>query len=364
MNTKLAFGWLAAAALAACSDEPERVDVQQQSLSGVQLVWHVPGQKPFVSVVPRSDGSALATTHDDVFSIDPTGAVTVVHDGPPPPQGPRPIIAEGSDGFLVPSKERVSVHDASGALKTEVPLGLNEYARFVPGSLKTFVPSVESPDPEHGRVLAARVFDESGAQSFAFETKDLVKSELTAGHLVWATRTELTKSTLDGSKIWKLPIRVQKLEASADAKRLIVNRGGDTRVVELYDESKKIGASTFEAPLWNIAIAPNGKFAAASSRSTLRIFENGKQIASMALGDVYPVSLDVADDGSVLLGTQTRKEPSSAVRLFDPGGDELWSKPFASDRNAHRPDVTFTPDGKGFSVRDAAGISFFAREGL
>jgi hypothetical protein len=352
--------WLACSALAACADAPEITRTQTQPLSPATLEWHVPSQSPFIYVAPRSDGSVLATTADDVLSIDPAGNASVVYDGPPPPNGPRPVVSEGSDGFLLPDSGQVGVHDASGAQQATIGVALNEYARFVPSSLRTFVPKVEALDPENGRVIEGRVFDEAGNLAKAFATPDLVKSRLTANHLLWATRTEIKKTKLDGSNVWTLPLPVQKLEAAADATRWIVNRGGDTRVVEIYAETTKIGASTFDRPIYNLAIAPNGTWAAACSKTTLRTFENGKLKKSIALGSVYPVSLDVADDGAVLLGLQDTKENTS-VRWYDWKGTLLWSQSFAKDRNAYRPEVRFTPNGTGFVVRDAAGLSFFSR---
>lgn len=362
MRRPIAISLLACLALAACSGKRESTAENRESLTAAVLKWKVPSQAPFVHVALRSDGSALATTHDDVVAIDTAGHASVVHDGPPPPQGPRPVVSEGSDGFLLPGNGQVRVYDASGGAKTKIALGINEYAVFVPGSLRTFVPLAESSDPEHGRVVKARVLDESGKVASTFVAEDLVQSRVTASHVLWATRKDLTKTKLDGSKVWTLPIRAQKLEASADAGRLVVNRGGDTRVVQLYAETKLLGSHTFDAPIWNIAIAPAGRFAAANSKTTLRIFDNGKQRASIALGNVYPVSLDVADDGAVLLGLQDGKKPATRATLYDASGTSSWSQTFASDRNAYRPDVRFTPDGSGFAVRDAAGLSFFSRE--
>jgi hypothetical protein len=178
----------------------------------------------------------------------------------------------------------------------------------------------------------------------------------------WATAGEWHKHKLDGSALWSLPIRVQRFELDYAGKRSIVQRAGDTRRVELYDEQSLIGQSTFDRPLYNLAIAPLGQYAAANSKTILRLFHGGKTVAQVQLGSVYPVSMDVADDGWMLVGIQDRRARASYVRMYDAKGVLKWSKTLPDERQAYRPEVRFTPDGKGFFVREKSTLSFYTRE--
>ncbi|MBX3260069.1 MAG: hypothetical protein KF782_10285 [Labilithrix sp.] len=347
----------------ACADSPERGETgaASQALAGPTLKWSVTSASPFVDLAPRSDGSAIAATKESVLSIDASGAKTTLYAGPPPVG--RPLVQRGAEGFLVPTGKGVSVHDATGTAKGAVSFGANEYARLIPGGLDTFVPRAESIDPEDVTIVEGRVFSQTGALAASFATSKLVKSRITKSHVLWATRSTLTKSSLAGATEWvNTSVQPHRFEIDDEGRAYIVNRSGDTRVVELYDKTTRLGAYTFDAPVWNIAIAPGGVYAAASSKSVAVVFKHGAVVGKVPLGGVYPVSLDVADDGRLLLGTQDRAKKTTGVALFDASGASLFSKPFGDDDDAYRPDVRFAPGGNGFFVRDRAGLSFYVTE--
>ncbi len=323
--------------------------------------WSVTSTKPFVYISPQGDGSVLATTRDDVVSIDASGAQTLLYDGPESAP-PSLVLAEGVKGFGVRAGGSIVLHDASGAKKASVPLEPLEYARLIPGSLRTFVPRAESIDGEHGRMLEGRVFDESGKLGAKFAATGLRQSRTSNDYVVWATGKQLTKTKLAGGDVWSLPIMVQRFEIDQQARFGIVNRAGDTRVVELFDEDKLLTKTTFDRPIWNLAISPEGKYAAANSKTTVRLFASGKLAKTWTLGSVYPVSLDVSDLGYVLVGVQDLQKHMSSVLLYDAGGALKWSQTFGVDHNAHRPEVRFGPDGAAFLVRTKQELSYFVME--
>lgn len=341
----------------ACSDVPGDVDARtgttSQELVTVTLKWAKSGS--FGSLAPRNDGSAITTMKGKAVGISPSGAATTLYAGDLTPK-----LQRGSEGFLVPHAKGTTVYDAMGIRKGEVLHAAHEYAKLIPGSVDVFVPRARSGDPENLDIDEARVFKSDGNLGSKFKAEELVLSRLTKSHLFWATRDTLVKSTFDGGLVWKGEIPANRFEVDDPGRYLIVNRDGDTRVVDVYDGTKRLGTSTFEAPVWNIAIAPNGSFSAANSKTTARLFNGGKLAASFQLGEVFPVSLDVSDEGYVLVGTQDRKKKVAVVTLYTAAGAVAWSKPLGEDDNAYRPDVRFAPNGRGFFVRDRAGVSFYA----
>lgn len=355
-----------AALASGCADSPERTGSAaaggaSQALGVAGLKWKVTSPEPFIGLAPRSDGSALATTRTSVLAIDPTGTKTVLFedkDG-----AAHPYVQEGVEGFLVRTSKGAVVHDASGAKKSSLALGPNEWARLVPGGLGTFAPHAVSADAEDSAVDKGRIFSDTGALSATFSAEGLVQSRTTKSYVIWSTRKALVKSKLNGTAVWSASVAVHRFETDAAGRFLVVHRAGDTRVVELYDEAKPIGSSTFDTPIWNVAISPSGVYAAACSKTVARLFKGGKLQASIPLVGVYPVSLDVSDRGQVLVGTQDRQKKQTAVTLADPSGATVWNQIFDDDTNAYRPDVRFAPDGRGFFVREKSGLSFYAMEG-
>lgn len=331
---------------------------QAQALGGVLLKWSVPNAAaPFVEVASKSDGSVLATTREDVVRISPTGVKTVVYDGLP--DTGRPRVAEGVDGFFVSHAGQYRVYDAAGVQKASVAIAGTDYPRLVPGTLSTFWARTGSGDPESPRVIQGRFVNASGAVTASFAATDLTHSRVGKTHVVWATPTAVTKTSFAGATAWTKSTAVHAFEIDDAAKFWLANRSGDTRVVELFDGTASIGASTFESPVWNLSVAPLGQWAAANSKGVARLFKAGKVNAQIQLGDVFPVSLDVSDGGYVLLGLQSRKNKNCLVKLYDSAGTEKWSKTLAEDANGYRPEVRFTPDGKGFSVREQAALSLY-----
>jgi hypothetical protein len=340
----------------ACADAPDGTDAAvgttSQELVTVSLKWSNAGA--FTALAPRSDGSALATTKGTALAIGPTGAKTTLYTG-----STTPRLQRGSEGFVVPIGKGAVVYDATGVRKGEVTYGANEYAKLVPGSLQTFVPHARSGDPENLDIDQARVFAPDGSLGSTFKTDNLAQSRLTKSHLFWSTRHAIVKSTLAGTTVWTSQVPAHRFEVDDPGRYLIVNQDGDTRVVDIYDGTARLGTSTFDAPVWNIAIAPGGAFSAANSKTVARLFNNGRLAASMQLGEVFPVSLDVSDQGYVLVGTQDRRRKVTVVTLYMATGAVAWNKTLGDDDNAYRPDVHFAPNGRGFFVRDRAGLSFY-----
>lgn len=343
---------------AACGGgDTERSGTRSQALGGVVSSWTVPSPAPFIEVASKSDGSALVTTREDVIRISPTGVKTVVYDGAP--DTGRPRVAEGVDGFFVSHAGQYRVYDGSGTQKASVAIAGGDYPRLVPGSLNTFWARTGTGDPETPRVMEGRLVNATGTVTASFGATDLTHSRVGKTHVVWATPTTVTKTSFSGATSWSKTLAVHALEIDDAAKFWLASRRGDTHIVDLFDGTTAIGSSTFESPVWNLSISPLGQWAAANSKGVARLFKAGKTQAQVQIGDVFPVSLDVSDAGYLLLGLQSRKNKNCLVKLYDSAGAEKWSKTLPADDNAYRPDVRFTPDGKGFTVREQSTLSLY-----
>jgi hypothetical protein len=342
----------------ACGDTPENIASTSQAVVGVVFKWSSLTNQRLAELAPRNDGSALASTREDVIAFSPNGTKTVVFDGTMS-NGP-PVLREGTEGFAVEKAGALDLYDASGAKKGSAPMSSLQYARLVPGSLQSFVPSVDPVGVEEGRVTQGRILSSTGAQVSSFPAGGLLQSRTTASHVVWATASALNKTTLAGANVWSMPIWAHKFEVSTNARYSIVNRGEAKKTVDLYDEKLKKGTSTFGRAVWNLAMAPAGQYAAANDKTSARLFKNGALQATVQLGTtVFPVSLDVSDLGYVLVTTHSPPLASSKVSLYDAIGVLRWSQTLPADSNAFRPEVRFTPNGLGFFVREKMKLSYY-----
>ena len=345
-------------ACTACSDTPENIASTSQAVVGVVLKWSSLTNQRLAHLAPRNNGSAIASTREDVIAFSTTGVKTVIFDGTKS-NGP-PILREGTEGFAVEKAGSLNLHDAGGAQIGSAPMSSLQYARLIPGGLQSFVPRVDPVGVEEGRVAQGRILSSSGAQVSSFAASGLLRSHTTATHVVWATAHTLNKTTLGGASVWSMSIWAHKFEVSANARFSIVNRGEATKTVDLYDEKIKKGTSTFGRAVWNLAMAPAGQYAAANDKTSARLFKNGALQANVQLGTtVFPVSLDVSDLGYVLVTTHNPPLANSKVSLYDATGVLRWSQTLPADSNAFRPEVRFTPNGLGFFLREKMKLSYY-----
>jgi hypothetical protein len=329
----------------------------------VGLEWKVEAadRAPFVFVAPMADGGCLATTHTDVRLIDTAGAAELVFEGSFGPPRTRPVLNPTGETFGIFHGRGLTVFDRGGGELFEVPVEPLDYVRLIPGTKGVFVPEVERHGIEEGAVVAASVLDAGGSVEASFRTPGLEISRVTRNHLVYATRSELVKTTLTGEQVWRVAAELGGFELSADGQRIIANSSVDTRVVLHFLEAEEVGRTSLRETVWNLALSPSGSYSLATTKTRAVLFSEGKPKSDIQLRVEYANSAAVSNRGEVLVGGQDAKH-GSHVYLFDADGNRLWTERFETDAQAWRPEVRFFPDGDRFVVRSKTGITSYRIE--
>jgi hypothetical protein len=154
-------------------------------------------------------------------------------------------------------------------------------------------------------------------------------------------------------------MRVRKIEISRDAVYGIVNSAFDSSKIHIYKEETELGNDNVDGPVWNIAISPDGRFAAASSQTRLHIYADGTRIAAIDLNLEYTVSVAVNNSGEVLVGGQ-KSGHGAHVALYDRDGALLWEESAGTDNSAWRPEVRFDTSGDHYFVRHKERLASYS----
>lgn len=304
----------------------------------------------FARFLPLAAGGALASTREgDVYAIDSGGRETLLLAASEPPAPTRVVFNGTGDTFGILHEDGFSVYDAQGGKLSDLPLQPGFY-KLVPSGRRIYSPEVREDGPEDRTVINARILDGLGVVQASWPVPGLEISRLTSQHLVYATATELIKTTLAGTELWRTPVRVRKLAVSDDATRSIVNSARDSNTIHQFAEETMIGTDRFERAVWNLAISPDGRHSAATSQTELRMYQDGVLKHAIELPVEFAVSVDVNDRGGVLVGGQAARHVAY-VALYDAGGALIWEDRSAPDDNAWRPEVRFDASGDHCVVR-------------
>jgi hypothetical protein len=231
----------------------------------------------------------------------------------------------------------------------------------VPSSQLVYSPEVQG-DPENMHVSKGRILDAMGAVKWTFPANGLKFSRLTSAHIIYSTGLELVKSTFQGVEVWRTPVKVRKFEISGNSGRLIVNDAEDSAKVYHYNGGSRGGTDSLNAPVWNLAMSPGGKYSAASSQTKLHVYVDGNRESRVSLPVAYAVSLDINDKGEALVGGQD-SDFTSHVLMYDASGYLLWEEKSVTDNNAWQPGVHFNPGGDSFVIRFKDGLKYYTITG-
>jgi WD40 repeat protein len=298
-----------------------------------------------------------STSNGDVYVIDGSGMGVRLYAGKTEP--PRPFVVFNPSGhtFGVLADNTFTLYDAAGGQLGVLPPEPGMYKQ-VPSCQLLYSPEVPGKDPEAARVTNGRILDAAGTVKATFPADGLIFSRLTSTHILYATNTELVKSTFLGVEQWRTPVKMRLFEISGNGDRIIVNSAADSAVVYHYTENIKTGSDSLDEPVWNIAISPSGTYSAATSKKELHVYEAGLRQSRISLPVAYAVSLDVNDNGEVLVGGQD-DDFTSHVLMYDPAGNLLWEETSVTDNNAWRPGVHFNPGGDTYVIRYKDGLKFY-----
>jgi len=312
----------------------------------------------FVEAVPRDDGSALAATGNAVSEVDPQGGVR--------PLGGGDLAVLNPDGasYALRRQSDLQIFDLTGPqLGTRPGIRPYEFFKLIPGGKLLYAPRVE-PREETGRITRVRILAPDQKPVGDFAAPGLEISRFGPDRIVYTQPKVLIARRLDGSPLWKAAVDVHKLETAAD-RTILVPRYVKGRVLH-YLQGKRVSAQAVEGVVWNLAIAPSGRFSAATTRTILYIFRDGRLLKAVPLRLAYANSLAVSDRGEALVGGQTIRGATTGaapaagpaqILLYDAQGRLLWKEEVGIDRNGYRPAVRFAPGGDRFVVIEKRGLS-------
>jgi hypothetical protein len=337
------------------SQEEPRAPGSAEGDVRVQKTWsNAPLASPdggvFVDAAARPDGGWLAATGGSVFSIGAEGSLV------PLGSGDRAALNPGGETFALDRGRDFRLFRADGA-----PLGgvsgvqPYQYSKPVPGSDLVFSPRVRMIE-EMGVVESVRFLRPDGTVVSDVPAPGLRISRLAADRIVYALPSELVARRLDGTELWNANVDVQKLESAADL-TILVPRFTAGQVTH-FQGPRQISSTPVDGVVWNLAVAPGGRFSAATTKTALYVFQEGALAAEVRLPVAFANTLDVSDRGEVLVGGQGPRGEGS-VLLYHWQGHLLWSEQVAIDRSAYRPDVRFAPGGDRFLVLERRGITAY-----
>jgi len=307
----------------------------------------------FVDAAPRAGGSVLAATGNAVSTIDPQGAATLLG------QGEEALLNPGGESYALRGKGRLEIYDAGAQSLGGYPAAgstLRPYdiVKLIPGTELLYAPLVQ-PQEELGVVDSARIFDANLHPIGDFPAAGLEISRFGPDRIVYTQPGLLAARRLDGKPLWQAEVDVHKFETAAD-RSIVVPRFVKGQVLH-YFQGKRIGAQAVDGVVWNLAIAPAGHFSAATTRTVLYLFEDGRLLDSVPLRVTSVSSLAVSDRGEVLIGAQPAQ-----IFLYDAEGSLLWREEVGTDSSGYRPVVRFAPKGDRFLVIEKRGLSAYGIE--
>jgi hypothetical protein len=308
-----------------------------------------PERGVFVEVVPRQDGSVLAATGDAVFSLDPGGQVALRG------KGDRAILDPDGKAFGLWQKESFQVFEAGGQRLGSLPAPLLSTFKLAPGGELVYAPRV-AVRREFGWVENVRLLRPDGTPTADFPAAGLEISRLPKDRIVYTLPGSLVARALDGKELWSAKLQVHKFE-SAGERTILVRRYVPGEVIHL-DKGQRVAEAKVEGVVWNLAISPDGRSSAATTRTILYLFRDGRQTGMARLPVSYANSLDVSDRGEALVGGQDPRA-KGRILLYRSNGTPLWQGEGATDRGAYRPGVRFAPGGDRFLVLEERGLSSF-----
>jgi hypothetical protein len=180
-----------------------------------------------------------------------------------------------------------------------------------------------------------------------------------AEHVTIVTRQGIEHYTLGGERRWTLELRVHDLAVAERAERMLVVSEDDPRTLLHLDRGRVQQRASFRSPIWNIAIAADGRRSAVTTQDRLHLFDGGVLVRNISLPLAYAVSLDMEDDGRLLIGGQSA-DHLGLVFNYDFEGRLLATARLGMDDGAFSPEVRFLDLAGRYLARTRTAAKFGA----
>lgn len=327
-------------------------------LEGVE-VFDVPSPAsgPLGNPVFDAGGGFLTATADGVLSVTSSGTVTPVYGST---ERTTFTLDPAAARFGVYLQDLVEIRSASGSVITSLSREPAGYAKLIPGTDLVYLPTVGE-DPERPRVSRARFFSPTGLAS-SFNVSPVQVTRFTSDRMFYTTGTELVRTSFSGVESFRLPLALVRFELSANgqlAAGVIKGSAGEQLVIIDTDAGSVLHTQSMPSSVWNIALAPSGRYLAVNTRTRVYTFDRGQALREVELPVQWCVSLDVNDQGVTAVGTQMLSH-ASRVYLLGTAGAGAWSQDRSVETSGFRPSPTFTPAGDRFVLNENSRLTMFA----
>jgi hypothetical protein len=316
----------------------------------------------FGQVVPCADGTLLAAGRQGLYRIDASGHAV--------PFTPALGSSYAFDpvggaylGALVTTDAGVSggefvLYDLNGVEKQRVSAPLYAGVHVVPGHPIAALRLMDGPDPEHLATTTVRFAGEGHDVSFA--VSDFRRSFLTADYYIHTTSTETIVHDYTGAELHRYSTAADLMAASASSKAFAFVVHGTKNVVHAQLPAGALSAPvTIDAPVWNLALSPDGRFTVATTQQTVSVFLDGALVKTLPVPVDYIISADISNEGLVVLGAQNADQSTQILGMGSNGANSFTVLRPSKDRRGYHPDVRFFPDGHGFVTSERDGASTF-----
>jgi hypothetical protein len=310
---------------------------------------------PFGILGFDNQGGFLTNGRRTVLSISSSGAVT-----PLMPEGDeRPFVIDARAGhFGTYTRDHFELRDRTGAMVFAAERDGGAHASIIPGTQRVVVAEVGS-DPEKPKTTHLRIQNPGGVER-SLATPGLRVWRLTTDHVVYATNTELVRVSLAGVESWRRPLALSRFELASNGTRLVglLARAANTIVQVDLATGNTLASTPLGGSFWNMAIAPGGRYSAATTKDTLYLFDGGTLSRTLRLPVTWAVSLTVNDDGFAVIGAQMQ-DHRAEVLLVGPHGTGIFRAPRGSERFAWHPAPQFFPSARRFVVVQSSGLTVY-----
>lgn len=193
---------------------------------------------------------------------------------------------------------------------------------------------------EHVAAHALQIRDRRGRELARMATPGLRFTSLSDERVLAVMPESIASYDFAGALRWTAPLAAYSAAVARSADVVVVVDGADTRRVLHVAGGKVIKTAELRDPIWNVALAPHGAHTAVTTQRRLHTFEGGRLARSIALPVHAAVSLDIADDGSVVIGGQA-DDKRGVVLCYAPDGTLRSRALLAEARDGFSPRVSF-----------------------
>jgi len=324
---------------------------------GVTSSWQVPnpGGVQFGPFVARTDGSVLATTESGAVSISSTGTVTTLLTGT---QRRKFVLHPDGSAFGEYSEQNFLEYAADGSSLGTIPMTVPGSATFIPGSSN--LAFVYSDQQHEGRLAGISIASTSGVTATIPDAGGVDAVRTSPQGIVYNTLTELVKTTSAGVELWRKPIALRQLAASANGKLLVglLDQPGSTVVHVSLADGSIVSTLTLGAPAYDIVAANSGEYTLAGTKQEVFVFRNGLLDRRVPVPARYFATADVNDQGEVVVGG-IANDGRAVIFLNGRSGSLSSTTTLTTETHAYRPWVRFYPNGSNFgAVTNSALVSY------